>query len=73
MNWISTLLGNLNYGTVTYGGAPIIDELYIYNLQGMLVTYYIRGVQTADSLTVKYVDDTTAGRVALGPGTLQGV
>lgn len=50
---------NKNYGAVTYGGDPIIDELYIYNLQGMLVTYYVRGVQTEDSLTVKYMDDTT--------------
>ncbi|MGN0477918.1 MAG: family 20 glycosylhydrolase [Hominenteromicrobium sp.] len=51
--------GNLNYGSVIYGGEPVIDELYIYNLQGMLVTYYVRGKQTKDSLQVKYVDDTT--------------
>ena len=51
---------NKNHGTVTYGGTPAIDELYIYNLQGMLITYYIRGKETEDSLQVKYIDDNTS-------------
>lgn len=50
---------NQNYNHLTYGGEPTLSELYIYNLQGMLVTYYVRGKQTEDSLLVKYVDDVT--------------
>ena len=50
---------NKNYNHLTYGGEPTLSELYIYNLQGMLVTYYVRGKQTEDSLLVKYVDDVT--------------
>lgn len=50
---------NQNFGEVTYGGDPTLSELNIYNRQGMLVTYYIRGKQTEDSLQVKYVDDAT--------------
>lgn len=50
---------DINYGQVIYGGEPEISELNIYNRQGMLVTYYIRGKQTSDSLQVQYVDDST--------------
>lgn len=48
-------------GTYTYtvGGNPSIAGLEIYQRQGMLVTYYIRPIVTADSLHVYYVDDTT--------------
>ena len=45
--------------TYTVGGNPSIAGLEIYQRQGMLVTYYIRPIVTADSLHVYYVDDTT--------------
>ena len=45
--------------TYTVGGNPSIAGLEIYQRQGMLVTYYIRPIVTADSLHVYYVDDAT--------------
>lgn len=45
--------------TFTVGGTPTVPGLEIYNQQGMLVTYYVRAKLTEDSLTVRYVDDTT--------------
>lgn len=52
----TSISGTFNY---TVGGSPNIAGLEIYQRQGMLVTYYIRPIVTADSLHVYYVDDTT--------------
>lgn len=52
----TSISGTYNY---TSGGNPNIAGLEIYQRQGMLVTYYIRPIVTADSLHVYYVDDTT--------------
>lgn len=52
----TSISGTYNY---TSGGNPSIAGLEIYQRQGMLVTYYIRPIVTADSLHVYYVDDTT--------------
>lgn len=39
---------------VKYGGEPFLESVKIYQYQGLLVTYYLRAKQTADSLTVHY-------------------
>lgn len=39
------------------GGAPNIDKLVIQQCSGMLVTYYVRAKETADKLTVHYVNN----------------
>lgn len=52
----TSISGTYNY---TSGGNPNIAGLEIYQRQGMLVTYYIRPIVTADSLHVYYVDDAT--------------
>lgn len=52
----TSISGTYNY---TSGGNPNIAGLEIYQRQGMLVTYYIRPIVTADSLHVYYVDDIT--------------
>ena len=41
------------------GGEAAVDSLTIYKGQAMLVTYYVRAKVTADSLTVKYVNEST--------------
>ena len=40
------------------GGDPIIPGVEVYNLNGMLITYYIRAKANPDSLTVHYMDRT---------------
>lgn len=40
------------------GGDPIIPGVEVYNLHGMLITYYIRAKANPDSLTVHYMDRT---------------
>ncbi len=40
------------------GGDPIIPGVEVYNLHGMLITYYIRAKANHDSLTVHYMDRT---------------
>lgn len=44
------------------GGDPIIPGVEVYNLHGMLVTYYIRAKATPDSLTVHYMDKTNGNK-----------
>lgn len=39
---------------VKYGGEPFLESVKIYQYQGLLVTYYLRAKQTANSLTVHY-------------------
>lgn len=42
--------------TVKYGGEPFLESVKIYQYQGLLVTYYIRAKETADSLKVHYIN-----------------
>lgn len=41
------------------GGQPTVPGLKIMDQHAMLVTYYVRAKQTADSLTVRYVNEKT--------------
>ena len=57
------------------GGEAAVDSLTIYKGQAMLVTYYVRAKVTADSLTVKYVNEDTGNEfysysIAVASGTL---
>lgn len=57
------------------GGEAAVDSLTIYKGQAMLVTYYVRAKVTADSLTVKYVNESTGNEfysysIAVASGTL---
>ena len=45
------------------GGEATVPGLKIANRQAMLVTYYIRAVETEDSLIVRYVDETSSPEV----------
>lgn len=45
------------------GGEATVPGLEITNRHAMLVTYYIRAVETEDSLIVRYVDETTSPEV----------
>lgn len=42
--------------TYHVGGAPNLESVDVYQSQGLLITYYIRAVQTKDSLKVHYID-----------------
>lgn len=42
--------------TYHVGGAPNLESVDVYQSQGLLITYYIRAVQTEDSLKVHYRD-----------------
>lgn len=42
--------------TVKYGGEPFLESVKIYQYQGLLVTYYVRAKETADSLKVHYIN-----------------
>lgn len=42
--------------TVKYGGEPFLESVKIYQFQGLLVTYYVRAKETADSLKVHYIN-----------------
>lgn len=39
-----------------YGGEPFLESVKIYQYQGLLVTYYVRAKETADSLKVHYIN-----------------
>lgn len=41
---------------VKYGGEPFLESVKIYQYQGLLVTYYVRAKETADSLKVHYIN-----------------
>lgn len=45
------------------GGEATVPGLEITNRHAMLVTYYIRAVETEDSLIVRYVDETSSPEV----------
>lgn len=42
--------------TVKYGGEAFLESVKIYQYQGLLVTYYVRAKETADSLKVHYIN-----------------
>ena len=42
--------------TPKYGGEPFLESVKIYQYQGLLVTYYVRAKETADSLKVHYIN-----------------
>lgn len=42
--------------TFKYGGEPFLESVKIYQYQGLLVTYYVRAKETADSLKVHYIN-----------------
>ncbi len=46
--------GLAQHSEAKIGGEPNIDKLVIQQCSGMLVTYYVRAKETADSLTVNY-------------------
>lgn len=51
----TSITGDISYKV---GGEPVVPGLEIYNQHGMLVTYYVREKETADSLHVHYIDTT---------------
>lgn len=51
----TSINGDFSYSV---GGEPAVPGLQIYDLHGMLITYYVRTKTTEDSLTVHYIDKT---------------